>query len=66
MLLTDRVDEWLVSHLTDYKGNHLQSVAKGELDLGELDDKETKEKVEKAAEEHKHLIERVKTALGDT
>ena len=66
LLLTDRVDEWLVSHLTDYKDKHLQSVAKGELDLGELEDKETKEKVEKAAEEHKHLIERVTSALGDT
>jgi molecular chaperone HtpG len=65
LLLTDRVDEWLVSHFTDYKDKHLQSVAKGELDLGDLEDKEDKEKVEKAAEEHKHLIERVKTALGD-
>ena len=64
LLLVDRVDEWLVSHFTDYKGKHLQSVAKGELDLGELEDKDDKEKVEKAAEEHKHLIERVKTALG--
>jgi molecular chaperone HtpG len=66
LLLTDRVDEWLVSHFTDFKGKHLQSVAKGELDLGELEDQEDKEKVEKATEEHKHLIERVKTALGDT
>ena len=66
LLLTDRVDEWLVSHFTDYKDKHLQSVAKGELDLGELEDKEDKEKVEKATEEHKHLIERVKTALGDS
>ncbi|MCB1772275.1 MAG: molecular chaperone HtpG [Gammaproteobacteria bacterium] len=66
LLLTDRVDEWLVSHFTDYKGKHLQSVAKGELDLGELEDQEDKEKVEKATEEHKHLIERVKTALGDS
>ena len=65
LLLTDRVDEWLVSHFTDYKGKHLQSVAKGELDLGELEDKQDKEKVEKATEEHKHLIERVKAALGD-
>jgi len=65
LLLTDRVDEWLVSHLSDYKGKHLQSVAKGELDLGELEDKETKERVEKAAEAHKGLIERVKAALGD-
>jgi molecular chaperone HtpG len=66
LLLTDRVDEWLVSHFTDYKGKHLQSVAKGELDLGELEDAEDKEKVEKAAEEHKHLLERVKTALGES
>jgi molecular chaperone HtpG len=65
LLLVDRVDEWLVSHFTDYKGKHLQSVAKGELDLGELEDKEDKEKVEKATEEHKHLIERVKAALGE-
>ena len=66
LLLVDRVDEWLVSHFTEYKGKQLQSVAKGELDLGELEDKDDKEKVEKAAEEHKHLIERVKTALGET
>lgn len=66
LLLTDRVDEWLVSHMTDYKDKHLQSVAKGALDLGELEDQDEKEKVEKATEEHKHLIERVKTALGET
>ena len=66
LLLTDRVDEWLTSHFTEYKEKHLQSVAKGALDLGELEDKEDKEKVEKATEEHKHLIERVKTALGET
>ncbi len=63
LLLTDRVDEWLVSHLTDYKGKHLQSVAKGELDLGDLEDQETKDKLEKAAAEHKALIERVKESL---
>jgi len=65
LLLTDRVDEWLVSHLSDYQGKHLQSVAKGELDLGELEDQEDKQKAEKAAEEHKPLLERIKTALGD-
>ncbi len=65
LLLTDRVDEWLVSHLTDYKGKHLQSVAKGELDLGELEDKADKEKAEKAAEEHKDLLERIKNTLGE-
>ena len=66
LLMVDRVDEWLISHFTDYKGKQLQSVAKGELDLGELADKEDKEKAEKASEEHKHFLERVKTALGDT
>jgi len=66
LLLTDRVDEWLVSHLTDYKGKHLQSVAKGELDLGKLADEEDKEKQEKAAEEHKDLLERVKGVLGES
>ena len=66
LLLTERVDEWLVSHFTDYKGKHLQSVAKGELDLGELEDKEDKEKAEKAAEDNKHLLERIKEALGDS
>ncbi|MEJ2576805.1 MAG: molecular chaperone HtpG [Gammaproteobacteria bacterium] len=65
LLLTDRVDEWLVSHLTEYKGKPLQSVAKGELDLGELEDKHEKEQTEKAAEEHKALIERVKEILGE-
>ncbi|RMG34153.1 MAG: molecular chaperone HtpG [Gammaproteobacteria bacterium] len=65
LLLVDRVDEWLVSHLTEYQGKPLQSVAKGELDLGELEDKEDKEKAEKAAEEHKDLLERIKQALGD-
>jgi molecular chaperone HtpG len=66
LLLTDRVDEWLVSHLSDYKGKHMQSVAKGALDLGELEDKESKEELEKIAEEHKGLVERIQTALGES
>ncbi len=65
LLLSDRVDEWLVSHLTEYKGKHLQSVAKGQLDLSELEDKETQEQLEKQAEEHKALLERIKEALGE-
>jgi molecular chaperone HtpG len=63
LLLTDRVDEWLVSHLSEYKGKHIQSVAKGELDLGDLEDKESKEEQEKIAEENEGLVERLKTAL---
>jgi molecular chaperone HtpG len=63
LLLSDRVDEWLVSHLTEYKGKPWQSVAKGTLDLGDLADKEEQQEQEKAAEEHKSLLERVTKAL---
>ncbi|MEO5342998.1 MAG: molecular chaperone HtpG [Gammaproteobacteria bacterium SHHR-1] len=66
LLLTDRVDEWLMSHLNEYKDKHFQSVAKGELDLGKLADEEAdKEAVEKAAEEHKSVLEQIKQGLGD-
>ncbi len=65
LLLTDRVDEWLVTHLSDYQGKHIQSVAKGQLDLGDLDDKEAKEELEKATEEHKGLLERIQGVLGE-
>ncbi|MEE9357878.1 molecular chaperone HtpG [Candidatus Vondammii sp. HM_W22] len=63
LLLCDRVDEWLISHFIDYKGKHLQSVAKGQLDLDELDDTESREQQEKEAEEHKGLVERVGKVL---
>jgi molecular chaperone HtpG len=66
LLLTDRVDEWLVSHLSEFRGKHLQSVAKGQLDLGELEETESKEEQEKVAEEHQGLVERLTGALGDT
>ena len=65
LLLSDRVDEWLVSSLTDYQEKPLQSVSKGELDLGKLDDEEEKQELEKAAEEHKELVDRFKEALGE-
>jgi len=65
VLLSDRVDEWLVNHLHDYKGKHLQSVTKGDLDLGTLADAEEKAKTEQAAKEHGTLLERLKTALGE-
>ncbi|MGV6827534.1 MAG: molecular chaperone HtpG, partial [bacterium] len=63
LLLTDRVDEWLVSHLTEFDGKTLQSVAKGELDLGELDNEEEKQKQEKESEEHAGLMEKVGKTL---
>jgi len=65
LLLSDRVDEWLVNGLTEYKGKHLQSVTRGDLDLGDLADKEEKEQKEKAADAHGKLLERLKQSLGE-
>jgi molecular chaperone HtpG len=65
LLLTDRVDEWAVSFLTEFEGKPLQSVAKGGLDLGTLANEDEKKEQEKDAGEYKDLIERIKTALGD-
>ncbi len=63
LLLWDRVDEWMMSYLTEFDGKNFESVAKGDLDLGELEDKDDKEKVEKAADEYKSLIEHMKKTL---
>ncbi|HEX2910508.1 MAG TPA: molecular chaperone HtpG [Chloroflexia bacterium] len=65
LLLSDVVDNWLVSHLNDYKGKQLQSVARGEVDLSKLEDEAEKEEHEKAAGEAKELVERIKQSLGD-
>ncbi len=65
LLLADRVDEWMLSFLHEFDGKPLVSVAKGDLDLGELADAAEKEAREKVAEEFKDLVARVKAALGD-
>lgn len=65
LLLSDRVDEWLMSHLQEFEGKNFQDVGKGELDLGKLDTEEEKQAQEKVAEQLKPLLERVRTALGD-
>lgn len=65
LLLSDRVDEWLMSHLAEFEGKSFQDVGKGELDLGKLDSEEEKQAQEKVAEELKPLLERVKTALSE-
>ncbi len=65
LLLSDRVDEWVAGHLTEFEGKQLQSVAKGGLDLGKLEDEEEKKEAEKAADEYKELLEKVKASLGD-
>ncbi|MCK9531229.1 MAG: molecular chaperone HtpG [Gammaproteobacteria bacterium] len=63
LLLSDRVDEWLVSSLTEFEGKELQSVTKGALDLGKLEDTAEKQAQEKAAEDLKPLVERVQKVL---
>ena len=65
LLLTDRVDEWMLSHLYEFEGKPLQSVAKGGVDLGKLQDDEEKKLAEAAADAFKPTLERLKEALKD-
>jgi len=65
LLLTDRVDEWMLSHLHEFDGKTLQSVAKGAVDLGKLQDEDEKKKAEETAEAFKPVLERLKEALKD-
>jgi molecular chaperone HtpG len=65
LLLSDRVDEWMMSHLTEFAEKQLQSITRGDLDLGDLDDEETKKAQEESEKEVEGLVERVKTVLGD-
>ncbi|MEN9902777.1 MAG: chaperone protein HtpG [Pseudomonadota bacterium] len=65
LLLSDRVDEWLVSHLRDFDGKALQSVAKGGLDLGDLEDASEKQARAAAETSAKDLVERLQKALGE-
>lgn len=66
LLMSDKVDEWLLGSLTEFEGKKLQSIAKGDLDLGKLESETEKEAQKKIEEDAKPLIERVKTSLGDT
>ncbi len=65
LLLTDQIDEWASTHIIDFEGKQLQSVTKGELNLGDLEDEEEKKEAEKASDTLKPLLERIKTTLGD-
>lgn len=65
LLLSDRIDEWVTGNLTEFEGKALQSVAKGGLDLGKLEDTEEKKEAEKATDEYKELLEKIKTTLGE-
>ena len=65
LLLTDRVDEWMLSFLTEFDGKQLVSVAKGDLDLGKLEDEAEKKQKEETATEYKELVDKMKTSLAD-
>ncbi|MBD3653615.1 molecular chaperone HtpG [Kangiella sp.] len=65
LLMHDRIDEWTVSHLQEYKGKQFVSVTQGSLDLGNLEDAEDKKAQEQASKEHEDLVKRVKEVLGD-
>jgi molecular chaperone HtpG len=65
LLLSDRVDEWMLSYLREFDGKSLVSVAKGGLDLDALADEEEKKRQAEVQESFKPLVERLKTALGD-
>lgn len=65
LLMFDRIDEWLMSHLTEFNEKQFVSITKGDLDLGDLDDEETKKAKEEAEKEVQGVLERAKEALGD-
>lgn len=65
LLMAEQIDEWVVTYLTEYNGKKLQSITKGELDLGTLETEEEKEAVKQENEAAKDFVERIKTALGD-
>ena len=65
LLMYDRVDEWLMGHVFEYDGKKFQSVAKGDLDLGDIAGDEDRDKKKKASKTGKKLVKRIKKALGD-
>ncbi len=65
LLLHDQIDEWLMSHLTEFEEKQFQDVARGELDLGDLEDSEEKAQQEKVEKDSADLVERLTKTLGD-
>ena len=66
LLMSDKVDEWLLGSLTEFDGKKLQSIAKGDLDLGDLETDTEKEIQKQIEEDAKSLVERIKTSLGES
>jgi len=65
LLFSERVDEWMLSYLTEFDGKQLASVAKGDLDLGRLEDEAEKKAQEQEADEFKPLVEKIKASLAE-
>ena len=65
LLMADRVDEWMMSHLTEFNEKQFASITRGDLDLGDLDDEDTKKAQEESEKEVEGLVERIKTVLGE-
>jgi len=65
LLLSDRVDEWLVDHLREFDGKQLRNVARGELDIGAVQSDEEKQQRETLSKEHGALVERIKKTLHE-
>jgi molecular chaperone HtpG len=65
LLLTERIDEWVVTHLPEFDGKSLVSVAKGGLDLGKLEDEAEKQDQQREAGEFKDLLDKIKASLGE-
>jgi len=65
LLLTDRIDEWLMGYLTDFDGKQFVDVARGDLDLGKLDTEEERQAQDEVAKAKEGLIERLKVVLGE-
>ncbi len=65
LLLSDRVDEWLMSHLNEFDGKQFADVVRGDLDLGKLDDEDDKKAQEEAAKDKEDLVKRIKDVLSD-
>ena len=65
LILSDRIDEWMMGYLTEFEGKQLQDVARGELDLGDEEAEEEKKHQEEATKAHKDLLDRIKSSLED-
>ncbi len=65
LLLTDRVDEWMMSFLTEFDGKHMKSILKGDIDLDKFETEESKEKFEKNAKDFENVLKDIKESLKD-